>query len=72
LSKNLEEVQKAQYVKAAKPWSDTLLFFQRTWTQEADDGRVIINVELMPYAGDAESRDALWAYQLRKAGDHER
>ncbi|USP76892.1 uncharacterized protein yc1106_04166 [Curvularia clavata] len=72
LNEHLEEVKKAQWVRAAEPWSENLLFFRRAFPRRDDDGNIIVNVEMMGHAADAETRDKMWAHQLRTAreGQH--
>jgi hypothetical protein len=72
LNEHLAEVKKAQRVMAAMPWSETMLFYRRAWTKRTDDGRIIVNVEMMPHAPDAELRERLWTGQLKQAWSYEK
>jgi hypothetical protein len=72
LNEHLAEVKKAQRVRAAMPWSETMLFYRRASTKRTDDGRIIVNVEMMPHAPDAELRERLWTGQLKQAWSYEK
>ncbi|CAN9179515.1 unnamed protein product [Alternaria alternata] len=71
LNEHLDKVKSAQRVMAGTPWSETMLFYRRAWPRRTDGGNIIVNVELMPHARDADFIEKLWAAQLIQAHAYE-